>query len=431
MLRVVDKERRDRLVQRLQHRIVASEARSTDLSFPLLDLPIGLTANILSRLPLKKILQCPSVCKKFLNLIRARVHLSESPNRIVNLILHHDNFNFLELDLDESGLSSSSIEFQEMEDRGYSYHHEGYCALRDLDTNFIFRAKRANLVGSCNGLLCVYSAMLKPSYCIYNFILREWIQLPYPSPSLVLPYPYGSLSGFGYCPRTKEYKVIHFIEMPPVSYPLPFYEDPDGMMVEIHTLGSDSWRKIGRVPRPQRESFDPYVNGALHWISKRVDPSQLIVALDLDKEEFGFIPPPAHFDKHYVGRLVWINTGVLRDCLCICYVYEDKVFEIWSMREYGVGESWRKELSIDLESQSLLIDWDLQRPIKFLSNGVLVFRSVTDRIITYSLSNKTFRESRLSFPWANDMTAHTLGFTSLRDAAGPRRNAVHKFRVVG
>ncbi|XP_073156576.1 F-box protein At3g07870-like isoform X2 [Henckelia pumila] len=246
---------------------------------------------------------------------------------------------------------------------------------------------------------------------------RDEIELPY----LAISAPFHSCanhSGFGICPKTKQYKVISLMcltSIDPVTS-----EESKSLVADVHTLGSDSWRRIENAPWPKHKSFDPLLNGAVHWITNSCKPCELISSFDLAAEAFKFVPPPAHFSLQYMDRTSRINIGVLKNCLCICYIYEDTVFEAWLMKEYGVQESWTRQFSFDTKFYAELSyqDLRLQRPIKFLNNGDLWFISREEQLVSFSPTKRTFKKLRPMGPTKSEFIVHDLSFISPKDVVG-------------
>ncbi|GLT69079.1 hypothetical protein SLA2020_412580 [Shorea laevis] len=71
-----------------------------------------------------------------------------------------------------------------------------------------------------------------------------------------------------------------------------------------------------------------------------------IVTIELENERMLMLPLPHDF--HLIGVGGGRNLGKLRDCLSIWRSKESdhSDIEIWVMKEYGVKESWSKELVI-------------------------------------------------------------------------------------
>uniref|UniRef100_A0A5B7CAE4 F-box domain-containing protein n=1 Tax=Davidia involucrata TaxID=16924 RepID=A0A5B7CAE4_DAVIN len=412
-----DKKDEQQQQQQCQTRETMSE-----LNFRILELPTHIICDILSRLPLKSILYCRCVCKMFLKILTdsyfAKIHLTKAPTTTASLILreHFGLSGFLYIymiDLDETSSTSCSTD----------YHHSrggGCCrprhALTKQNAELRFRDGKATLVGSCNGLLCLYHASLQnPIYHICNPILGEYTVVPHLIPSTSV-YTYLNYSGFGFCPKTNQYKVIRFMCLTSFD---PFTAlTLRKTVAEIYTLGSESWRSISDAPSPKTQgSFDPFLNGALHWITDSRRASDLICSFDLEAEQFRPVPPPAHFDPDYVRKISWINIGVLRGCLCICYVFGDAQFEVWVMKDYGVKESWIKEFAINVKFYCGLRVEDLHQPIKFLNNGDLWFICKSHSLVSYSPQKGTFRDFKALGPHKTEVIVHIPSFISLKDTA--------------
>lgn len=427
-IKVIDATGDCALTDELRH--VKAKPSTHTSNFPLLELPYHILCDIVSRLPLVDIFRCRCVCKTTRRLLKdpyfSRMHLTRAPNLTTNLILQENMgkwgaLYFFTFDQRESAVASWSSDGQ----YAPCYFGRGLPTLTRGTAEFSFRTQRLSLVASCNGLLCLYfDSTSEPFYGICNPLLGECLKLP-PLKLSVPVNTYANHSGFGYCPKMKQYKVIHFMHLPsrdPHSSP-----DSKQMVANIHTLGSDTWRRIENVPYLKRNSFNPFLNGALHWVTNSSKPSELIYSFDLEGEKFKAVPPPAHFNAQYVKKLSCINIGVLRGCLCICYIYESASFEVWVMKEYGARESWVKEFGIDMKFYCRLQAEDLRRPIKFFSNGDLWFISSSDTLVSFSPEKQTFRELR-AMGHLFEGTAHDLSFISLKDAVGALRSQVRKLR---
>ncbi|XP_026397160.1 F-box protein CPR1-like [Papaver somniferum] len=144
-----------------------------------------------------------------------------------------------------------------------------------------------DLVGSCNGLVCLkifdLDAWVQDPIYICNPVTREYVYLP--------KYIYGDgdfhcgcyfVCGFGYSYSTDEYKVVRMYRRSGV------YLDVSSK-VQVYTLGSgQGWRDKGRLDHLLcRIGPSICANGALYWSGYGK-----IVSFDLAKEEFSIIPLP-------------------------------------------------------------------------------------------------------------------------------------------
>ncbi|KAK4594325.1 hypothetical protein RGQ29_018132 [Quercus rubra] len=144
--------------------------------------------------------------------------------------------------------------------------------------------------------------------------------------------------GFGFHPGTNEYKVVRIVEQ----------EQPTGLeqQIEVFTLGKPMWMINRKNPfllqvQPYAASF----NGALHWLGQdKQNGSTIIVSFDLESENFQQIPTPDNC-KSRLDRKDW-RVVLLGGCLCIVDYNDHKRADIWSMKIYGVKESWIKEYTV-------------------------------------------------------------------------------------
>ncbi|KAK9287332.1 hypothetical protein L1049_015747 [Liquidambar formosana] len=357
------------------------------LGFRILELPEHIVFDILTRLPVKSVFACRCVCKTLRDLLLdphfAKLHLTRAPTA---LILHQRLSWSIHLYLPDvandtlSWYSSSS----------YSDHHRDRCydALPKQDVYFLMPDCKAALINSCNGFLCLYNSSRRhPVYCLCNPVLGEYVALPPPPPSTV-DHTYLDYSAFGFSPKTGQYKIIRFV-----------LSLAGAVFVEVHTLGSESWRNVGEAPPPRHpKSFDPFVNGALHWITTTGGTTSGLICIcsfDVEDERIRQIPPPAHFDFDYAGKVGWINVGVLGGCLCLCYVFDGVSFEVWVMKDYGVKESWSKKFVIEIQSYCGLQLGEVHRPIGFLENGDMWMICHSDPLVllvSYRPGTRSFKE---------------------------------------
>lgn len=394
---------------------------TTSVKFPILELPTNLIFDILSRLPLKSICRCRSVCKTFLELLEhpyfAQLHLAKASSTTVSLALQKHIgyqgflcFHLIDLDDVSKAAPCSTVCYHDV-CHARSHPHPDH-SLTTQNAEFYFYDRGAAVVGSCNGLLCLYYA-LQNAYCIFNPVLGEYVVCP--CQTLSAPaYTYINHSGFGFCSSTRQYKIVRFMCVASVDSlaSLPKTE----VVVEIHTLGSESWRKMHNVPHPKIQgSFNSFLNGCLHWITTSRKPSDLICSLDLEKECIRILPPPYHFSQSYVNKISWITVGTLRGCICLCYVNDDNLFEVWVMKDYGVKESWIKDFSIDINFYSGLRMEHLNHPIKFLNNGDLWVVS-GNALVSYCPRAGTFKDLKVLDSWKTEVIVHIPSFISLKHA---------------
>ncbi|GLU15682.1 hypothetical protein SLE2022_321530 [Rubroshorea leprosula] len=205
-----------------------------------------------------------------------------------------------------------------------------------------------NLVGSCNGLLClslIGGSSESHGLLIYNPFVGDAVRVP-PARRF---FCQKGFFGFGFHPRTGEFKVVG------VAYnPLNAVES----MVQVFTIGTTEWRNKGALPPQFADGIGPpeaLVEGSLHWVTDvgmgEVGPPLLgiitavfgIISFDLADEVFEEIPHPPC--QQLVSSRY--SLSVLNGCLSAAELLDTSHFDIWVMKQYRVKESWVKQFSFD------------------------------------------------------------------------------------
>lgn len=340
-----------------------------------MDLPEELMADILSRLPIKAIGRSKCVCKKW-HKILSEPYFAESL-----LICRFD-------------MKTCDI-FKLTEQDDKSDHHGTYHDLvMSFDTGFNPKSCYLVFSGSVNGLICLWKH--KDEAYVFNVITREYICLPvhkYVKNSTMNPK-----YGFGFVKASNEYKVVCF------------YNECDFSSTEvlhksrcwIYTLGTGMWRSLGQVPF----LVDPgkhdglfvcdnlnwhgsdngiFVSGNLHWLvyDKKDINHEKVCTLDLKKEVLQLTTCPPVGDKVNFRRL-----GKLREFLCVCDTTQRSELAIWVMKDYGLKDSWSKEIVVRGESVNPLSG--RVHPLKVFEDGTMLLSS-HDQLFTYHPGNRTFK----------------------------------------
>lgn len=364
-------------------------------------LPEEIQLEIFMKLPANSILICRCVCKfwysllcnpKFVNnhliqtiqtrkprFILSRTHLWLSKNPIVYSIDYASVLSSLSLSISTSLSLSMSVVYDDCDFDG---------ALR-LDYPFEYKKIRSfNVLGSCNGLICLSIAdgcgnPLDNSICIWNPTTREYKEISLPQYPLVEEeYSYQIRYGFGHDSEIGDYKVVRISGSE---------NSPDCFSMKVYTLGLDSWNCIDN---PSSYSFLPFTNtcgllfhGALHWIGKA--SSKVIVAFKISSERLLDVPlPEVIMVPPENGEELDIHVGVLGDCLCLAVLVRDIRSDVWVMQEYGVRESWTKQFTITQDQLS--IRWDMYKfkPIWSFENGEILINTHTDLILYDKVSGR-------------------------------------------
>ncbi|XP_059649194.1 F-box protein At3g07870-like [Cornus florida] len=286
-----------------------------------------------------------------------------------------------------------------------------------LSAGYVFKRKRPiehkfKIVNSCHGFLCLCEPSNNEPVVVCNPIAGEYTNLP-------VAQKYGEKGlagcGFGFSPRTNQYKVIRMICQ------MIFGESSltNLRRTEIHTLGTGSWKSIGGCPDPLYGlAFPTYLEGCIHWIciEPRTFPNY-IVSFNFDNEQFQSVPPPPRksdgTDELSFEAMSNVSMGVLEGCLCICEA--SNYINIWIMKKYGVQESWTKIFSIDTDERCPI---GLYQPIKYLKDGaLLMFHYFTSSLNCYDPNEPKFKCLKVfGIDSKFEAIAHIPSFISLKEA---------------
>ncbi|VFQ87249.1 unnamed protein product [Cuscuta campestris] len=300
------------------------------------DLPPEIAIDILSRLPIRSIVNCKRVSKPWRDLIESREFIN----------FHRSNSAAALVSLAEGGSSMQcKLSESDLDGHGFSYNPV-------IEFDLPFRGC-VMLCGSANGLICLGdpSGMRSDLY-LCNPVTREYVKLDSPCHDYSF-YDYDPCVVFGFgASKIGEHKVVRITH--DRSYePLPAVGKCE---CQVYTLGTGSWRSIeaegaqlyfnDRIP-------GVFVNGNLHWFAWNSLGSPLVSCFDLETETFSPFSLPSHVD--HVGRNM--NLFASRNCLGLCDCNTEIV--IWLMKEYGTESSWAKEFVISINLDSYLYDHGL------------------------------------------------------------------------
>jgi F-box interacting protein len=285
---------------------------------PLPTLTFDLIAEILSRLPVKLLIQLRCLGKYWKSLISdpkfAKKHLQSSIKRHHLMVSSTNNLNeFVLYDSEMSCvLSSTSIVKQTQ---------INYPVTVTVTNGY----REPSSLCSCDGILCF--AIDPTSAILWNPSIRKLELLPPLENNNPLKRVIYSTYSFGYDRFIDNYKTVV------VNFCIGHNE------VSINTMGTDYWRRIhdfplyGPVHRP-----GVFVSGTVNWLAYDASSSHscAIVSLDLEKESYQKLSHPDLENDADMRTL-----GVVRDCLCI-FATNDMFLDVWIMNEYGNKESWTK-----------------------------------------------------------------------------------------
>ncbi|KAL7185316.1 hypothetical protein ACSBR2_027282 [Camellia fascicularis] len=145
-------------------------------------------------------------------------------------------------------------------------------------------------------------------------------------------------------------------------------------------------------------SSQAFLNGAAHWVghylNKLGGPSgSLIVSFDIGNEVFGVIMVPEGLSFLPLQT----HVTVLEECLSVIQftwsLYGDMCC-VWAMKQYGVPESWTKQITVDLKE-------GLRGVFGFRKNGEALMKKITsyreiDTLVSYDPKNEQLKNLRVT-----------------------------------
>ena len=148
--------------------------------------------------------------------------------------------------------------------------------------------RKYSVVGTCNVLLLL-SDDTNISFCLWNPCVGKFLKLPSPNITYATHGRFGASIGFGFDPKTKDYKVVRVVTLLgnlDVGKTRP--------QVEIYTLSTGQWRMLGTGLAPSGALYwtspQTLINGALHWVAFFRDSDNnihnFVLVFDLAEEVF-------------------------------------------------------------------------------------------------------------------------------------------------
>ncbi|CAL5391105.1 unnamed protein product [Camellia sinensis] len=366
-------------------------------------LPREIIINILSRLPIKPLVRCRCVCKFWLNLTH--------DSQLITMHLHQSFKNEDSLSLIFlSNILVAPNHFQtrlSFIDNNNSNNGDHYTFV-DLNVT-LPHFDNFEILGSCNGLLCLFDPLAKIPRYIFNPFSGEYATLPNPIRPSSSPPPRDVAIGFGHLLESNVYKVIEL-----VYYSSAIFNGDSRPEAHVLTLGDCSWRNIGKAPfsfiRGSKAS-QAFVNGALHWLSD-MPGFDCIVSFDVGEEQFGVVPHP-EFES---GQLNY-RLGVLRGCLSAANYNYGEYAEMWVMNEYGVKSSWTKCFKVNCSEVGFNIGY--VRPLGRWRSGEVWLLHGSSSLLCYDPRTKSLRKISIAgSPHAFQVVTHVGSLVSPQSLFG-------------
>ncbi|XP_026416620.1 F-box protein CPR1-like [Papaver somniferum] len=262
----------------------------------------------------------------------------------------------------------------------------------EVDSPYLFSASPDRFLGACNGLVCMMFQSVNrvvPFLCVWNPPTRECRKIP--KSRNEVKKGYVCHYAFDYDYKIDDYKLVKVVQK---------VGSKDGSLVEVYTLGKNSWGSIQMIPYmfhllPYSSINQPgvLVNGIRHWLGKSnvqgQDFSKVIVSLDISNERFEEMQLP----KELLEKDFLMTVGVLEGCLCAVVAVVFMRVEVWVMRNYGYRESWNQRFVI---SQELVTKNPFLRLIWCFKDGKILFKTSTS-LVLYDPKQESCTEPRIRY----------------------------------
>ncbi|XP_015165811.1 F-box/kelch-repeat protein At3g06240-like [Solanum tuberosum] len=341
-----------------------------------MDLPSPILLQILSTLPPTTLLYVKTVSKSFLNLTLdsefTKLSRSASPASIIIHQFHSNRTNtltFLKFVVDNN------------------FDHD---PIVDLDLQLYFPVDPVFLVGSVHGFVCFNHFFGDvDSIYILNPTTREYIILP--QPQRVRKWPNLVTYGFAFDPVRFDYKVVRIYQEE--------IRDTNGFRyykseAQVYTIGKlGYWRSsVEHVMFCFGcRAYGVNLYGKIHWLVSDANGNELMCSFNLENELFESFPTAAPgYSKENCPNLR--SLGVFGRCLCVCDNNADTHFEVWVMKEYGVTDSWVKQIVINNAPEyNDWLSYEMINLLKVLEDGQVLFLWRDDFLFLHHPVKKTLK----------------------------------------
>ncbi|XP_060188682.1 F-box protein At3g07870-like [Lycium barbarum] len=335
-------------------------------------LPQELMIDIFLRLPIKSILRFTSVCQSWYSLLTTPHFISMHLNRKQDdhILVRHFSSN---PENEIYTLFSDNDKLDEYAQFDLPFN----CS------NYFF-----DIVGTCNGILCLNDEMcLWSAFYLWNPSIRKSVKLP--NPTFRGDGSFDHTLGFGLDSVTNDYKVVRISQtssgIPPV--------------VELYKLSTGVWKDISDVALSHLffcNEPQVYMNGASHRVAfmweKGPSPS-MIVSFNMHHETFFLIMLPNSL-VYGIRQQCGVFLFVSDESLCLVNHKYDRTTDIWMMKEYADEESWVKQYNI---SSSHIpyepeVNHYLIKPMATRKNGEMLWKECNGLLVSVNHADEEIKD---------------------------------------
>ncbi|XP_019227113.1 PREDICTED: putative F-box/LRR-repeat/kelch-repeat protein At1g11620 [Nicotiana attenuata] len=286
--------------------------------------------DILSRLPVKTLLQFRCVCKPWRKLI-------SKPNFIDTHFLHSSSLQ------PSTGSSPILLHTRHPESSDHllslvNLSHESSSVVEELDNPFPFFLQNMVVVGSCNGIVCLCQTPLGDVIILWNPAMRQSRNVPLSKSKPIIGTHSCVSIGLAYDSQKNDFLVLSIQSFGP--------ETMIADEVEMFSTKSFSWKRVPNEMgfRTLGLSCNLVIKGVPYWTALLADAHgsrEILVRFDVSKKVFDRLPiPGARLGiqgylvnlEDSLGILMWDKTDK-------CNV------DIWVMDD---EDGWSKKCNVEM-----------------------------------------------------------------------------------
>ncbi|CAN1289233.1 F-box/kelch-repeat protein At3g06240 [Linum perenne] len=214
-----------------------------------------------------------------------------------------------------------------------------------------------HLVGSCNGLLCIYFRGNR-ALCLWNPAIRKHLTVEPPPMGLIKDNPRNRFTAFMYGFAANEYKIAtiegSYLRQRFITY------HGGGSNMYVYELSKNSWRKKKTDPNwamvATNGSGQVSYKGGVHWIgrdARELEENWLwkVIRFDVESESYREMGVPEGLSRN--GDMKFsLLTVTERMRLGLVQLEERNriggccFWVVWEMEDYGEVSSWKKKYSV-------------------------------------------------------------------------------------
>nr|QDB64795.1 S locus F-box protein 1 [Prunus dulcis] len=375
--------------------------------------------HILPRLPSKSLMRFKCVRKSWYTLINnptfVENHLSNSMQSKLSTCVLFSRFVQSDANSDEKELAFSFIYLRNdyddaehnvnfvVEDIKFPLSSGRFIGLEDVES--------PSILGHCNGIVCL--SPCSDNLVLCNPSIKEIKLLPKSG----LPDWWGCALGFGYDPKSKNYKVSRIAS---------YQAEIDGLIppprVEIYTLSTDSWREIkNNCLETDTTCFFPdyfqmYFQGICYWVGydqpkqsveyEDEEQKPMVILFDTGDEIFHNILLPDSFYMYEEGsayayemsyimysdlRIILWNGSVALFGFNPCSALPES-YGVWVLDGFdGAKGSWTKHLTFEP-----LIG--IKRVLEFWKSDEILMVTENGHVVSYNLETEKLKNLPMNNP---------------------------------